>query len=1386
MSATAQDAHPFPIYNARFRLVVPLLDADGDPISPSSPDTELSQDMGTFADATNEATEIATSSGIVYVDLIATEMDTTSTVVKVASTGAKTTIAVLNPRRLPIIRTGTAQAGAATTITLDSSASAIDDYYVGCYVNITNDTPTNARGQARVITDYVGSTKVATVATWGTNPSSSSTFEILATPDWIQRLSDVNAISGVAVSTSTAQLGVNVVNVGGSAVSQSGGLLNANVTQISSDATAADNAEAFFDGTGYAGTGNTIPTVTTVTNQVTANVTAISGDSAAADNLESYTDGTTPMPVNVTQVSGDSTAADNAEAFFDGTGYAGTNNVIPLVTTVTNLTNAATSGDLTATMKASVNTEVDTALTDYGALKPTTAGRTLDVTATGAAGIDWSNVENPTTAVNLSATNIDPDQVVASVTGAVGSVTGAVGSVTAQVSADVTAISGDTTAADKLEQWLDGFVTGTAQSGDVTYIQLAAGESSVDDIYYGYTLRIVSGTGAGQTASITQYTGVTKNAEVFPVFGTAPDNTSVYLLVPHGVVQADVNGIRHDNQRATDLGQILSEYNTDGYIPASVLAVNGDTAAAGNLEADYDGTGYDKSNSTIGTATNVTSLHDVISLYFAALTRKTAGLSTDISSIFDAINLDFGSGAGTYDNTTDSIEAIRDRGDTAWITGTTPPTAAAIADAVWDETLADHLTAGSTGNALNAAGSAGDPWSTAIPGAYGAGTAGKIIGDNLNATVSSRASQTSVDTIDDFLDTEIAAILADTNELQTDWADGGRLDLILDARASQSSLDTLDNFVDTEVAAILEDTGTTLPAQIAALSIPTAGAVADAVWDEATAGHTTIGTYGRFTPADVVSWDGDSTYIPALNLIMEMYQAESYVNANLKAIGDVDLVTGTAQTGSSSSIRLAAGESSVASVYVGYLVLITSGTGAKQLRYINGYNGTTKDASVTPAYATNPDNTSVYLLIPTGLAGADILAILSDENAAQNLQNVVAEYGNEGYLPANVTGWNSSPVATPDTAGYPVVTVKDGTGQGEISTTSGRVGVNLDDTAGTLAKGTDLTGFNDLDAAGIRTSVGLASANLDTQLTAIDDFLDTEIAAIKAKTDNLPTDPADQSAVEAAITAATSGLATAANLATLTAYVDTEVAAILEDTGTTIPAQIAALNNLSAAQVNTEVDTALTDIHLDHLLATDYDPANKPGVATALLNELIGSDAGVSQFTVNALELAPSGGGGGSTAADIWAYATRTLTTPLASVESTVTNTTVTMYRGDVFNQAFTGLGALGTWTKVYLTIKKSDVRDEQANVQIMLTNPSGIGDGLTRLNARSATLAWASITVDDANAGDITVFLDESATRALEPGEYDFDIQYVNSAGSSTRAAGTWTVNGDVTRAIS
>ena len=71
---------------------------------------------------------------------------------------------------------GAAQAGTSTTITLKSTASATDDVYNGMYVTITSGT---GSGQIRLIEDYVGSTKVATVATaWTTAPDSTSNYSV--------------------------------------------------------------------------------------------------------------------------------------------------------------------------------------------------------------------------------------------------------------------------------------------------------------------------------------------------------------------------------------------------------------------------------------------------------------------------------------------------------------------------------------------------------------------------------------------------------------------------------------------------------------------------------------------------------------------------------------------------------------------------------------------------------------------------------------------------------------------------------------------------------------------------------------------------------------------------------------------------------------------------------------------------------------------------------------------------------------------------------------------------------------------------------------------------------------------------------------------------------
>jgi len=75
-----------------------------------------------------------------------------------------------------IAHEGQAQAGAATTITLDTGASAFDDVYNGSLITLTGGL---GSGQTREITDYNGTTKVTTVAAWSTNPDSTTVFAII-------------------------------------------------------------------------------------------------------------------------------------------------------------------------------------------------------------------------------------------------------------------------------------------------------------------------------------------------------------------------------------------------------------------------------------------------------------------------------------------------------------------------------------------------------------------------------------------------------------------------------------------------------------------------------------------------------------------------------------------------------------------------------------------------------------------------------------------------------------------------------------------------------------------------------------------------------------------------------------------------------------------------------------------------------------------------------------------------------------------------------------------------------------------------------------------------------------------------------------------------------
>lgn len=75
-----------------------------------------------------------------------------------------------------MVQWSTAQAGGASTITLDANSSAVDDTGIGQSITIIRGT---GEGQTRIISDYVGSTKVATVSVaWVTPPDSTSVYSI--------------------------------------------------------------------------------------------------------------------------------------------------------------------------------------------------------------------------------------------------------------------------------------------------------------------------------------------------------------------------------------------------------------------------------------------------------------------------------------------------------------------------------------------------------------------------------------------------------------------------------------------------------------------------------------------------------------------------------------------------------------------------------------------------------------------------------------------------------------------------------------------------------------------------------------------------------------------------------------------------------------------------------------------------------------------------------------------------------------------------------------------------------------------------------------------------------------------------------------------------------
>jgi hypothetical protein len=116
---------------------------------------------------------------------------------------------------------GTAQAGAAGSITLASGASSVDDFYKDALLFIINGT---GQRQVRRVSAYNGTTKVASVApNWKTTPDATSVYVVLPAVQWgnpagpgaLQRTLGITVggspLEGASVWVATDAVGNNIV-----------------------------------------------------------------------------------------------------------------------------------------------------------------------------------------------------------------------------------------------------------------------------------------------------------------------------------------------------------------------------------------------------------------------------------------------------------------------------------------------------------------------------------------------------------------------------------------------------------------------------------------------------------------------------------------------------------------------------------------------------------------------------------------------------------------------------------------------------------------------------------------------------------------------------------------------------------------------------------------------------------------------------------------------------------------------------------------------------------------------------------------------------------------------------------------------------------------------
>lgn len=686
--------------------------------------------------------------------------------------------------------------------------------------------------------------------------------------------------------------------------------------------------------------------------------------------------------------------------------------VVTLTTTTTNLTNAPTNGDFTAVMKTSLNSATPAVTVSdktgfklasdglalitawtvnvtgnlSGSVGSVTAGVTVttnnDKTGYALSGTQTFNVTGNITG-NLSGS-------VGSVTGAVGSVTGAVGSVTGNVGGNVTGSVGSVAAG--------GIVSSSFAAGAINAAAIATDAIDADALKADAVTEIQSGLATASAVS-----------------GVQTDVDDIQNRLPAALV----SGRMDSNVQATASALTFNlTGNVTGNLSGSVGSVTGAVGSVtGSVGGNVTGSVGSISGVTFPTGFNNLTLTNINGEVDTAIAdaRLDELLAADsdidgaapptVGSVFHEL-MSKSTGSFTYDQTTDALEAVRDRGDAAWTggggtadwtadertaiktilgvpaSGTTPDVPSAGALKVIDDLIDDEVQAilAKIGNPSGISVSADI---AQIQSTLSQDHASRV--SRLDTAMAGAASTITLDvgasSITDFYQGETIAIFAGAGigQARRITAYNGTTKVATVERAWKTTPDNTSAFI------ITMDTG---PKVDSSLDISGGGAGLDAPGVRAAIGMATadldIQLEGIATSADAGVAAGNAAENQAQVAAAEALQASNYL---------APAHSGTAQAGGASSITLASGASSVTDYYKGATVKLIGGTGANQsARRITAYNGTTKVATLDRAWATNPDNTSDYeVLKDTGPKIDTALQVTPDAVGSGGIGSVVIE-----------------------------------------------------------------------------------------------------------------------------------------------------------------------------------------------------------------------------------------------------------------------------------------------------------------------------------------------------------------------------------------------------------